>query len=165
MRSQHGKHSRANCFLLQTMQDPANQAEIWDRTQEAGPGSLAQVTTNSGTLAWSHSTAQVPQGQASSPAQTWITGRVKNPRGREDPQKRIQGVCERIHSWFAVKSKMGIRKVFAIVSDGWLIWVLLVQGTESRALSMLCVPCHPVPHRAVPNPRKGFEEGMSLERI
>lgn len=94
MRSQHGKHSRANSFLLQTMQDPANQAEIWDRTQEAGPGSLAQVTTNSGTLAWSHATAQVPQGQASSPTPIWITGRVRNPRGRED-RRRESRVCVR----------------------------------------------------------------------
>lgn len=31
LRPLHRKHSKANCFLLQTMQDPANQAEIWDR--------------------------------------------------------------------------------------------------------------------------------------
>lgn len=36
VRSRHGKHSRANCFLLQTMQGPANQAEIWDRTNAGG---------------------------------------------------------------------------------------------------------------------------------
>lgn len=33
------------------------------------------------------------------------------------------------------KSKTGIRKSFAKVSDAWLIWVLLVLGTELRALS------------------------------
>lgn len=30
LRPWHRKYSKANCFLLQTMQDPANQAEIWD---------------------------------------------------------------------------------------------------------------------------------------
>lgn len=110
MRSQHGKHSRANCFLLQTTQDPANQAEIWDRTQDQVPGTSHHQLRDPCTVPLS----SLGSLRASKLTYSDLDHRQsKDSKGQGRPKKRIQGMRKRIQSRSGVKVKIGIRKVFA----------------------------------------------------